>query len=131
MQQALCRDINEATIKTRVDSFYQKVQKDAHLGPIFNPMLNGRWEHHLAVMYAFWSSVLLASKSYHGNPIRKHYMVQNIRPEDFECWLELFKENLAEIYVPETAEKIYRAAERMGQVMRYSLFVKPLEKGWI
>ena len=131
MKQPLQSDITEDNIKLMVDSFYHKVRQDAHLGPIFNPILEGRWEHHLPIMYAFWSSVLLASGRYHGNPISKHYRVQNLKPEDFGHWLELFQNNLADIYVPETAERIYRTAERIGQVMQYGLFVRPLEKGWV
>lgn len=130
MSKPLHDDITEANIIEMVDSFYVKVRQDAKLGPIFNPMLEGRWEQHMPKMYAFWSSVLLASGQYRGNPVRKHYLVQNLKPEDFDTWLELFKTNLHEIYTPKTAENIYRAACRIGQVMQYKLFIAPTEKGW-
>ncbi len=131
MNAPLQSEITEDNIKLMVDSFYDKVRKDAHLGPIFNPMLDGRWEHHMPIMYAFWSTVLLASGRYRGNPVRKHFLVQNLKPEDFDIWLELFRTNLAEIYMPETADKIYQSALRIGQVMQYNIFQKPIDKGWV
>lgn len=130
MTSPLYNEITEDNIRLMVDRFYEKVRQDAHLAPMFNPMLDGRWEQHMPKMYAFWSSVLLASGQYRGNPVRKHYLVQNLKPEDFSHWLELFKSNLTEIYTPEITEKIYTSAVRIGQVMKYKLFVAPVEKGW-
>ncbi|MGC1244127.1 MAG: group III truncated hemoglobin, partial [Chryseosolibacter sp.] len=56
--------INREDIKLLVDSFYEKVQADALLAPVFNHV---DWPHHLPIMYNFWSSMLLGDQSYRGN----------------------------------------------------------------
>src|SRR5690349_21165879 len=43
----------EKDIKTLVDSFYDKVNADPLLSPIFNGIAKVEWEHHLPTMYAF------------------------------------------------------------------------------
>ncbi|WP_234364328.1 group III truncated hemoglobin [Lunatibacter salilacus] len=46
-------------IKSMVDAFYEKVQKDSLLKDIFNEKIQERWPDHLEKMYKFWQTVLL------------------------------------------------------------------------
>ena len=46
-------------IKLLVDRFYDKVQSDPLLGPVFSHV---DWPHHLPIMYNFWSSMLLGDQ---------------------------------------------------------------------
>ncbi len=63
------RDIStEEDIKTLVDSFYERVNSDELLSPIFNQMTQVNWDEHLPTMYQFWSSLLLRSNTYRGQP---------------------------------------------------------------
>jgi hemoglobin len=55
---------SEQEIKEMVDAFYDKVNKDQMLSPVFNDFAGVNWEKHLPVMYSFWSSVLLGDFSY-------------------------------------------------------------------
>ena len=66
--------ITEQSIRMPVDRFYQKVRAHDQLGPVFESaperqMPNGTPRER---KYAFWSSIMLASGRYHGNPMQKH-----------------------------------------------------------
>lgn len=107
--------ITEANINALVHAFYARVQRHETLGPVFNPALTGRWDVHLARMVDFWSSVLLANGRYYGRPLHAHLMVQGLAPEHFRDWLELFRETLDDLFIPDVAERIFTAAKRMGE----------------
>jgi hemoglobin len=63
-------EITETTIRVLVDAFYARLRRDPTLGPIFtNAIAEGAWPAHLEKMYAFWSSVMLTSGRYKGNPV--------------------------------------------------------------
>src|SRR4051812_5633003 len=42
-------------------------------------------------MRNFWSSVMLTSGRYKGNPIAKHVRLEGMKPRLFELWLALFR----------------------------------------
>jgi hypothetical protein len=61
--------ISEHGIRRLVDEFYARVRADTELAPIFNRAIPGDWGLHLATMRDFWSSVMLTSGRYKGNPV--------------------------------------------------------------
>ncbi|MFM5917330.1 MAG: group III truncated hemoglobin, partial [Novosphingobium sp.] len=84
--------MNEPGLGELVDAFYARVRSDAQLGPVFNGAI-ADWPDHLDKLAAFWSSVMLASGSYKGQPVpahRKHRV--SITPEMFERWLGLWRD---------------------------------------
>jgi hemoglobin len=85
----------EEDIKTLVDSFYTKVNADELLSPIFNGVANVDWAEHLPIMYRFWSSMLLRTNSYQGQPWPKHAVLP-VGTVHFTRWLELFKKTVDE-----------------------------------
>lgn len=122
MNTAQMHDIQDrADVITLVDSFYDKVNRDELLAPIFNDVANVDWPHHLPTMYRFWESMLLGAMSYQGAPFPKH-MVLPVGQEHFERWLTLFIQTLDENFAGQKAvEAKYRAisiadtfARRMG-----------------
>ena len=76
-------------IKTVVDSFYERVNRDDLLGPIFNDVANVEWSTHLPTMYRFWEAMLLGGDSYQGAPFPKHAGLP-VQQQHFERWLTLF-----------------------------------------
>ncbi len=81
--------LDEARLATLVESFYARVRADEELGPIFNDAI-GDWPEHLDKLTAFWSSVVLTTGRYKGQPVpahRKH--VSRITPQLFDRWLGL------------------------------------------
>lgn len=118
-------DITEDTIQQVVDQFYTKVRNDLLLAPVFEQAIGKStedWRPHLEKLYAFWSSVLLGSGRYHGNPFMQH---KELPPFDiglFDRWLALFKETVYELHTPEIAEIYMRKSTQIAQSLKYGLY---------
>ncbi len=90
------RDIStEEDIKTLVDSFYERVNSDELLSSILNQMTQVNWDEHLPTMYQFWSSLLLRSNTYRGQPWPKHAVLP-VNTAHFARWLGLFRQTVDE-----------------------------------
>ncbi|MFT4031006.1 MAG: group III truncated hemoglobin [Siphonobacter sp.] len=103
-------------IRFLVDSFYEKVQADSLLGPVFTDVAHVDWSKHLPKMYAFWENLLLGNNSYQGHPFRPHLIInqkQTLTIDHFERWLELFSATLSEHF---TGEGAINARERATQI---------------
>ncbi len=82
-------------VKTLVDAFYAKVNRDELLAPIFNETANVDWAEHLPKMYRFWESMLFGTGNYQGVPFPKHAVLP-VEQAHFERWLALFVETIDE-----------------------------------
>lgn len=102
-----------------VDAFYDKVQADAVLGPIFNPAVHD-WPAHKEMLVKFWSSVALGSREYRGNPMAAHRS-HPIVDEHFGHWLALWQVTAREVLGEDKAELMYQYARRIAQSLRYGL----------
>ncbi|HWA61905.1 MAG TPA: group III truncated hemoglobin [Caulobacteraceae bacterium] len=111
MQEGL--GIDETLIERVVHGFYADVRADAVLGPIFAGKISD-WGPHLERMCAFWSSVMLMSGRYHGQPMPKHTPLP-IDAAHFDRWLELFEAAARRIASPEAAEAFIERAHRIAQ----------------
>jgi hemoglobin len=103
-EQSMNRDISEARISTLVDAFYAKVRLDPEIGPIFNAIVED-WPEHLTVLKDFWSTVLLTTGRYKGDPMMRHLGL-GLDPQHFERWLALFAETAQETFPADTASYI-------------------------
>ena len=121
--------ISEDTIRDLVDQFYAKVRTDSELGPIFEHAIRGDWEPHLAKMRDFWSSVMLTSGRYKGNPVAVHGRVEGIESELFDRWLALFRETCRELFDDSTAEALQAKAARIAESLKLALFYRP-DRPW-
>ena len=111
---------NEEDIKVLVDTFYDHVNTDDNLSPIFNDFAQIDWEHHLPVMYNFWSTVLFGSMAYKGQPFPKHMRLPIAR-EHFSKWVELFTQTVDELFEGIKAEEIKQKATSIAQVFQMRL----------
>lgn len=105
--------ISESQISTLVDTFYSKVRQDPEIGPIFNATVDD-WPHHLSLLKDFWSSVLLATGRYKGDPMARHLSL-GVDPQHFERWLALFAETAQEVFTPDTASFVIEKSHRIAQ----------------
>jgi hemoglobin len=121
--------ISEETICRLVDAFYAKVRLDPELAPIFARAIPGDWQPHLGRMYAFWSSVMLTSGRYKGNPVVKHLVIPDIRPRLFERWLALFNETCGELFDDGVGEEFRVKAARIAESLMLALFYRP-DRPW-
>jgi len=105
--------ITEAQISELVDRFYAKVRLDHDIGPIFNAIV-GDWPHHLDTLKDFWSTVLLTTGLYKGDPMMTHLQLP-LDPDHFERWLALFAETANEIFPPDLAASVIAKSQRIAQ----------------
>ncbi len=117
--------LSEDTIRHLVDSFYAKVRADPELGPIFERAIAGEWGPHLATMHDFWSSVMLTSGRYKGNPVAVHLQVKGIEPRLFDRWLTLFGETCREFFDEDVAGAFRTKAIRIAESLKLALFYRP------
>ena len=110
--------ITEEDIACLVPAFYTKVRQDALLGPIFNGAISD-WSHHLEKLQAFWSSVMLTSGRYKGQPMVAHVRhEQHMSPQAFTRWLTLWRETSDELLAPEAAAAFQKRAERIAESLQ-------------
>ena len=118
--------ITEGAIERLVRCFYVKVRGNAELGPVFDAIVAPEgWEPHMAVMRDFWSSVVLGTGRYKGNPLAVHSRIPTLRPDMFETWLRLFSETADEIFDRELAALLRDKAGRIAQSLQSGLFYRP------
>lgn len=120
--------ISEDNIVRLVDDFYTKVRADEELAPIFEAAIHD-WPPHLEKMYAFWSSVMLTSGRYKGNPLIKHMVLPGITPELFTRWLKLFDRTCTELFDDEISEAFRVRAERIAESLKLGIFYRP-DRPW-
>ena len=121
--------ISDAAIGRLVDGFYVKVRADPELAPIFERAIPGDWGPHLATMRNFWSSVMLTTGRYKGNPVAAHLRIEGMEPQLFDRWLELFGETCGELFDPSVAGAFRAKAERIAESLRLALFYRP-DRAW-
>jgi hemoglobin len=112
--------VTEEGICLLVDAFYAKVREDPELGPVFARAISD-WDKHLTKMYSFWSSVMLMTGRYKGNPMMKHLVLPDIRPEMFARWLALFDETCTELFDDDVSDVFRMKAERIAESLKRAL----------
>lgn len=80
---------------------------------------------HLAKMYDFWSSVMLTTGPYKGNPMLAHLRLETIEESMFPRWLALFRETAEELFSPEVAGIFRIKSERIAESLKLGLFFRP------
>ena len=117
--------VNEDMIKKVVHAFYAKVRRDPFIGPIFGRAIGQDWDPHLVKMCDFWSSVMLMSGRYKGNPMIAHLRLKSVRPDHFERWLELFRQTASETCPPEAAVAFVMRADNIARSLQLGMFFRP------
>ena len=118
-------DITTRTdVELLVNTFYEKVNDNKTLSPIFNNVAKVDWPHHLPKMYSFWSSLLLGEQSYTGNPMVKHIDLSrqtDMTEVQFSTWLLLFNETVNELFAGEKAEEAKSRAANIARLMLHKI----------
>ena len=116
--------IDEAGLERLVHAFYARVREDAGLGPIFNGAI-ADWPEHLGRLTAFWSSVMLTSGRYKGQPVPAHMKHRSrITPALFDRWLALWGETARELMAPEAAAALEARAARIAESLQLALLFR-------
>ena len=125
LRQPVHPDIDEAMIHTLVHAFYDRVRDDADLGPIFDRVIGDGWDPHLEKMCDFWSSVMLRTGRYKGNPMLMHMRQKAIRPQHFVRWLDLFRQTARDRTPAPIAELFIDRAETIARSLEMGMFYRP------
>ena len=107
-----------------VNKFYEKVTKDETIGFFFNDVAKIKWDLHLPKMYKFWETLLFGTPSYKGNPMSKHFPInemQAMEKHHFEHWLMLWTKTLDENFEGEMAEMAKIKARNIANLMAYKM----------
>lgn len=107
-------------IRLMVDAFYEKVNRDELLSPVFNDFVGVHWDTHLPKMYDFWAKLLLGDTAYKGSPFDKHLPLP-IEGEHFDRWLRLFTETLDEHFAGPKAEEARMKARSIADIFRFKM----------
>jgi hemoglobin len=104
---------NLEDIKLMVDSFYDKVNQDDLLSPVFNEHAKIDWETHLPRMYDFWNTILFSKGDYKVSPFQKHEELP-VMKDHFDRWLLLFGKTVDEFFTGNMAEEAKKRANVIG-----------------
>jgi hemoglobin len=115
--------ISEPGISALVGQFYGKARRDPLIGPMFESAV-ADWDEHLNKLCDFWSSVMLTTGRYKGNPMAAH-LRQPIEPGFFDRWLGLWRETAGEVFAAEPAAEFQLRAERIAESLKLALFYRP------
>lgn len=115
--------VTEVMIRDLVHAFYARVRADPALGPIFNRVVGDEWDHHLAKLCDFWSSVLLMTGRFKGAPMIAHARLHDIRPTHFARWLHLFRLTAEQVCPPEAAALFVAKSEIIAQSLQLGIAV--------
>ncbi|OSZ63225.1 preprotein translocase subunit TatC [Sphingomonas sp. IBVSS1] len=114
--------LDDAMLQQLVDGFYARVRADSELGPLFNGAV-ADWPQHLQLLGAFWSSVMLTSGRYKGQPLPAHLKHRAaITPAMFRRWLTLWQAESDARLAPDAAAAVQARAERIARSLQLALF---------
>lgn len=116
--------VDRTFIGALVRDFYGRVRADERLGPIFAAEIRDNWEPHLEKMTDFWCSVILKDGTYSGRPVPAHLKLKQVREDDFDIWLGLFRKTAADRCPPEVAAVFVDRAERIARSLSFAMFFR-------
>jgi hemoglobin len=121
--------IDEAALKQLIETFYERVRADPLIGPVFLDAV-GDWPEHLEKLQAFWSSVMLTSGRYKGQPLPAHIRHgARIDQAAFDRWLALWRQVTDEMFEPAIAARFHEKAERIAESLHLGIRFNPLAAG--
>lgn len=102
-----------------VDRFYDRVQEEPLIGPVFQAVVHD-WDAHKRLLASFWCSVALHAGSYRGNPMAAHRPLP-IDNRHFDRWLALWQDTAHTLLPAAQAALMVDYARKIGASLRYGL----------
>ncbi len=117
--------ITEAQIADLIPRFYDCVRADPLIGPVFAGAIDD-WAPHLENLMAFWSSVMLTTGRYKGNPMMAHMKhLATITPPMFDRWLALWADTTNQSLPQALATTLQAKAVRIAKSLSLALYYRP------
>lgn len=121
--------VSETQLREQVERFYDKVRGDPALGPIFAAHV-GDWPAHLDRLTDFWSSIMLKSGRYKGNPYAAHLpFASRLDTALFQRWLALWAETARELFAEDISCQLVDKASRVANSLMSGLLFRPEDSG--
>ena len=112
---------DEALLAPVIARFYDRVRADAVLGPVFDDAVED-WPAHLDRLRDFWSSVMLTTGRYKGNPVAMHLRhADRMDPTMFTRWLDLWRVTTDEMLPATAASAMQAKAARIAESLQLAL----------
>lgn len=106
--------LRQEDIMLVLSRFYARARRDTELGPVFDDTVK-YWSEHLQRLEDFWSSLMLTTGRYKGNPVAMHLIhAQRIQPHMFTRWLNLWEETTNELVSADVAWAMQIKAARIA-----------------
>jgi hemoglobin len=113
--------LEESAIRPVVERFYERVRADGALGPVFQAAVHD-WDDHHGRLADFWSSVMLTSGRYKGNPVALHLRhARALTPAAFERWLNLWALTTEEMLPLPVARAMQAKAARIAESLQLAI----------
>ncbi|MDN8999618.1 group III truncated hemoglobin, partial [Staphylococcus aureus] len=78
----------------------------------------------LPKMYAFWESILFGQMTYKGNPMQKHFPINELKAIEkphFDRWLQLWNDTISENFEGKMADMALSKAQNIANLMAYKM----------
>ena len=116
--------LDETVLLPLLARFYDRARADPLLGPVFDEAVVD-WPAHLGRLRDFWSSVMLTTGAYKGNPVALHLQhAGRIEPAMFARWLELWRAVTDELVAPAQATAMQAKASRIAESLQLALALR-------
>ena len=107
--------ITENSLRLLIGEFYARVRADDMIGPVFNNAVVD-WPGHLGKLQAFWSSVMLTSGRYKGQPLAAHIKhAGQINRQSFDRWLMIWGATTADLMDELSAAALQEKAAKIAE----------------
>jgi hemoglobin len=119
----------ETALPDVLRAFYARVREDDQLGPIFNAAVQD-WDEHIERIGDFWSSVMLGTGRYKGNPVARHLPhAAQIDRATFDRWLALWRDTTSRMLPAPMAQALQAKAARIADSLQLAMqFPSPAQK---
>jgi hemoglobin len=123
-------EVTEATFTMLVNSFHAGVRRELARRAIFvNAVTEYAWAAHLENKYAFWSSVMLTTGGFKGDPVSTHRMVAVVTRSPFSDWRDLFEATAAEWAALKIADRFVQTERRIADSLKLARFFRA-DQSW-
>jgi hemoglobin len=75
-------------------------------------------------MYDFWESILFGKAVYKGNPMIRHFDINDKAPlqsSQFEAWKDIFFNTVDDLFQGENADTIKQKAQSIADLMHFKI----------
>lgn len=129
------RDIlNSDDLNAIVIAFYDQIREHESLGPYFGEVVPLDWDIHLSRMTDFWDNVVFHSGQYKGQPMEKHFHLNEMKPLSnalFKEWVRVFHATIDGRFSGSNAEKMkasgFNIANLICMKMNLGVFVEIIQ----